>query len=374
MELKGITDKNKGGATPEPEDKTVIKTTVQGAAEVEADDDLDMAYVDRRSITISLVTNYSLYRKTNDKSLPKRRDVIGSSIRSSRTLSSNKGEVEAYFPNLIGLAPNNEMFVTRVKAYLNNISVPIDELGKTFDTSFRYNTKRDYLKFKAKEDRINEEYASANRQDINVLREALEKKINDLTLLESEKYKVGVPVNVSDYLIYRHCLLYRDVAKDTAFINSDQSIRFYFRDDKREADLQAKLRLELNNAKSNYVKIIGNSELFDAVFVQYCVMNNIPVTVAATMNELDKQNHLDKYSIQESVKFNKICNDKDLVLKSFIENLIARGELNRATHNQNITTYDGEFIGANVKEAVAWFKNPANNARVDAWKNKLKHI
>lgn len=372
MELKGITDKNKGGATPEPEDKTVVETKVQGA--IEADDDLDMAYVDRRSITISLVTNYSLYRKTNDKSLPKRRDVIGSSIRSSRTLSSNKGEVEAYFPNLIGLAPNNEMFVTRVKAYLNNISVPVDELGKTFDTSFRYNTKRDYLKFKAKEDRINEEYASANRQDINALREALEKKINDLTLLESEKYKVGVPVNVSDYLIYRHCLLYRDVAKDTAFINSDQSIRFYFRDDKREADLQAKLRLELNNAKSNYVKIIGNGELFDAVFVQYCVMNNIPVTVAATMNELDKQNHLDKYSIQESVKFNKICNDKDLVLKSFIENLIARGELNRATHNQNITTYDGEFIGANVKEAVAWFKNPANNARIDAWKNKLKHI
>ena len=146
--------------------------------------------------------------------------------------------------------------------------------------------------------------------------------------------------------------MYKDVAKDSAFINSDPSIRFYFKDDKREADLQAKMRLELNNAKSNYVKVVGNSELFNSVFIQYCVANNIPVPV----------------------KFNKICNDKDLVIKAFIENLIARNELNRATHNQNITTFDGEFIGANIKEAVAWFKNPANSARVDAWKNKLKHI
>ena len=43
-------------------------------------------------------------------------------------------------------------------------------------------------------------------------------------------------------------------------------------------------------------------------------------------------------------------------------------------HNQNITTPDGEFIGANVKEAVTWFKNPTNSALVSAYKNKLKNI
>lgn len=370
MEFTGqIATKAAETAATKEEDQNPIVS--QEAAQ---DLELDMAYVDRRSVTISLVSNYSLYRKVNDKTLPKRRDVIGSSIRSSRTLSANKAEIEAYFPNIIGLAPNNENFITRVKAWLNNISVPVDELGKTFDTSFRYNRKRDYLMFKAKEDKINEEFASVNRQDINALREALERKIEDLTLLESQKHLYGTPINVADYLMYRHCLLYKDVAKDSAFINSDPSIRFYFKDDKREADLQAKLRLELNNAKSNYVKVVGNTELFDAVFTQYCVINNIPVTVGASMSEIDKQNHLDKYSIQEPVKFNKICNDKDLVTKAFIENLIARNELNRAVHNQNITTFDGEFIGANVKEAVAWFKNPANSARVDAWKNKLKHI
>ena len=370
VDIKGVVG-TKAAEAASQLDKTPVNSEVQGAVK---DEDLDMPYIDRRSVTISLVANYSLYRKANDKTLPKRRDVIGSSIRSSRTLAANKAEVEAYFPNLIGLAPNNENFVFRVKAYLNNISVPVDELGKTLDISFRYNTKRDYLNFKAREDKIEETFASVSRQDIIALEEALETKIEDINLLESEKHKYGTPLNVPDYIIYRHCLLYKDVAKDTAFINSDSNVRFYFKDNKREAELQAKLRLEINNAKTNYVKAIGNTEMFNAVFTQYCVNNNIPVTVGASMSDIDKQTHLDKYSTQEPVKFNKICSDKDLVLKSFIEQLIARGELNRATHNQNITTFDGEFIGANVKEAVAWFKNPANNARVDAWKNKLKHI
>lgn len=361
----------KPSTTASQPEKTPVAPEVNGAVQ---DEDLDMPYIDRRTVTISLVSNYSLYRKVNDKTLPKRRDIIGSSIRSSRTLASNKAEVEAYFPNLIGLAPNNENFVSRVKAYLNNISVPVDELGKTLDVSFRYNTKRDYLNFKAREEKIENAFAAVSRQDIVALEEALETKIEDINLLESEKHKYGNPINVPDYLIYRHCLLYRDIAKDTAFINSNPNIRFYFKDNKREAELQAKLRLEMNNAKANYVKVIGKTDLFEAVFTQYCVANNIPVTVGSNMTDIDKQSHLDRYSVQEPVKFNKICNDKDLVTKAFIENLIARGELNRATHNQNITTFDGEFIGANIKEAVAWFKNPANNARVDAWKNKLKHI
>lgn len=364
----GVTDKNKSATAPAADKETKVETINQGVAE---DQDLDLAYIDRRSVTISLVTNYSLYRRANDKHLPKRRDIIGSSIRSSRTLAANKAEIEAYFPNLIGLAPNNDNFITRVKAWLNNISVPVDELGKTFDTSFRYNTKRDYLRFKAREDKINEIYANANRQNTAELAEALARKIDDLNLLESEKHKVGTPLNVSDYLLYRHCLLYKDVAKDSAFINNDPTVRFYFRDDKREADLQAKLRLELNNAKSNYVKIIANDETFNAVFVQYCVNVNIPITVGLSMTDIDKQTHLDKYSAQEPVKFNKICTDKDLLIKALIENLIARGELIRATHNQNISTVDGEFIGANIKEAVIWFKNVANSARVDAYKNKL---
>lgn len=337
-------------------------------------EDLDKPFTDNRSITIALIQNYSLYRKANDKVLPKRRDFIGSSIRSSRVLSSNRAEIEAYFPQLLGLSPNNENFISRLKQYLNNIQVHVDELGVTFDCSFRYDRKRDYLAFKAREDKIEQDYKSANRQNLAELKKALEAKIIALNNLESEKYAYGSPVNIAEYILYRHCLLYRDIAKDTAIISSDPSIRFYFKDDKKEKELQQKLRIEINNAKRNYVEVIGDDDLFDSVYIQYCVLAGLPIVNSLKSERLDKEIQLDKFSVAEPVKFNKIVGDKDLRIKSLIELLISRGEFVRSQFNQNITTADGEFIGANMKEAVAWARNPDNENVVAAFRNKLKYI
>ena len=337
-------------------------------------EELDKPFTYKRSITVSLIQNYSLYRKANDKALPKKRDYIGSSIRSSQVLASNRAEVEAYFPQLLGISVNNENFVTRLKQYLNNIQVPVNELGVTFDCSFRFNHKRDYFAFKAREEEIEMAYKKANKQSIKDLRAALAIKINDLNNLESEQYAVGSPVNIIDYILYRHCLLYRDIAKDTALINCDPFVRFYLKDDAKDKERQQKLRQEINNAKRNYIEVIGDDEMFDAVYIQYCVVAGLPIVNSLLSERMDKENQLDKFSTSEPVKFNSIVKDRDLRIKSLIELLIARGEFIRSQFNQNITTQDGEFIGANMKEAIAWAKNPENENVLAAFKNKLKYI
>lgn len=337
-------------------------------------EELDKPFTYKRSITVSLIQNYSLYRKANDKVLPKKRDYIGSSIRSSQILASNRAEVEAYFPQLLGISVNNENFVTRLKQYLNNIQVPVNELGVTFDCSFRFNHKRDYFAFKAREEEIEMVYKKANKQSTKDLRAALAIKINDLNNLESEQYAVGSPVNITDYILYRHCLLYRDVAKDTALINCDPFVRFYLKDDAKDKERQQKLRQEINNAKRNYIEVIGDDEVFDAVYIQYCVVAGLPIVNSLLSERMDKENQLDKFSATEPIKFNSIVKDKDLRIKSLIELLIARGEFVRSQFNQNITTQDGEFIGANMKEAIAWAKNPENENVLAAFKNKLKYI
>ena len=67
-------------------------------------------------------------------------------------------------------------------------------------------------------------------------------------------------------------------------------------------------------------------------------------------------------------RFSKIC------VKSFIESLIARGELFRSEYNQNISSANGDFIGANMNEAIVYFNNP-NNADVKAaYEKKLNLI
>lgn len=337
-------------------------------------EELDKPFTYKRSITVSLIQNYSLYRKANDKVLPKKRDYIGSSIRSSQILASNRAEVEAYFPQLLGISVNNENFVTRLKQYLNNIQVPVNELGVTFDCSFRFNHKRDYFAFKAREEEIEMAYKKANKQSTKDLRAALAIKINDLNSLESEQYAVGSPVNITDYILYRHCLLYRDIAKDTALINCDPFVRFYLKDDAKDKERQQKLRQEINNAKRNYIEVIGDDEVFDAVYIQYCVVAGLPIVNSLLSEKIDKENQLDKFSTSEPVKFNSIVKDRDLRIKSLIELLIARGEFVRSQFNQNITTQDGEFIGANMKEAIAWAKNPENENVLAAFKNKLKYI
>lgn len=337
-------------------------------------EELDKPFTYKRSITVSLIQNYSLYRKANDKVLPKKRDYIGSSIRSSQILASNRAEVEAYFPQLLGISVNNENFVTRLKQYLNNIQVPVNELGVTFDCSFRFNHKRDYFAFKAREEEIEMAYKKANKQSTKDLRAALAIKINDLNNLESEQHAVGSPVNIIDYILYRHCLLYRDIAKDTALINCDPFVRFYLKDDAKDKERQQKLRQEINNAKRNYIEVIGDDEVFDAVYIQYCVVAGLPIVNSLLSERMDKESQLDKFSTSEPVKFNSIVKDRDLRIKSLIELLIARGEFVRSQFNQNITTQDGEFIGANMKEVIAWAKNPENENVLAAFKNKLKYI
>lgn len=337
-------------------------------------EELDKPFTYKRTITVSLIQNYSLYRKANDKVLPKKRDYIGSSIRSSQVLASNRAEVEAYFPQLLGISVNNENFVTRLKQYLNNIQVPVNELGVTFDCSFRFNHKRDYFAFKAREEEIEMAYKKANKQSTKDLRAALAIKINDLNNLESEQYAVGSPVNITDYILYRHCLLYRDIAKDTALINCDPFVRFYLKDDAKDKERQQKLRQEINNAKRNYIEVIGDDEVFDAVYIQYCVVAGLPIVNSLLSERIDRESQLDKFSTSEPVKFNSIVKDRDLRIKSLIELLIARGEFVRSQFNQNITTQDGEFIGANMKEAIAWAKNPENENVLAAFKNKLKYI
>lgn len=337
-------------------------------------EELDAEYTDRKTITISLVKNYSLYRKANDKVLPKRKDFIGSSVYSSRIMSANKEEVDTYFPNIIGLSPSDPNFVMRVKQYLNNIRIPVDELGRVFDISFHYNHKRDYYRITKEEEKIENEYQRADRQTITKLKAALKEKITKLNVLESSKCKLGYPINVDDYLMYRHCLLYNDVAKDIALINSDSSIRFYFKDDKKEAEKLRKYRAEVTKAKSNYVTCLADSELFDAIYIQFCVINNLPVISSLAEDKLEREIKLDRFSSEEPIKFNKIFNNKDVKLIATIEKLIARGELIRSQYNQNITSPDGELIGANIGEAIAWFKNPNNANIVNAYYNKLKNM
>lgn len=165
----------------------------QSVAETDtSNEDVNEEYTDRRSITVSLVKSYSLYRKKNDKSLPKRKDYIGGSVRASRTLSSNKEEVETYFPNIIGLSPNDPNFISRVKQYLNNIRIPVDELGRSFDISFHYFHKKIITKLKQKKIKLKKFINLPIDKILNLLKKLLMKRLISFTFLKVQNVELVI--------------------------------------------------------------------------------------------------------------------------------------------------------------------------------------
>ena len=361
-------------ATKSKVGEEVAEQETQAAQSVsdEVKEELDAEYVDKRNITISLVHNYSTYRKVNMKVLGQRKEIIGSSITSCRTLSSNKGEVEAYFPALVGLSPNNPEFITRVKAWLSNIQVAVNENDMVLNTSFIYNHKKDYLAIKAKEEKIDAEYEKVDRANTKAIKEAIKKRVEALNTLESSKYQYGRPENLEQYLIYRHCLLYKDVAKDIALINSDNSFRFYIKDENKEAAKRKKLTEERVRAMRNFVEVGASDSKFNAVFVSIIVYLGRQLNTELLKSDDEKKALVINFVNEHPDKFNKIVNDKSVSIKAFIETLIARGELVRSEFNQQISTADGTFIGSNMNEAIAYFNNPNNKDVRTAYENKLK--
>ena len=366
---------NLGGATKENSAEQVAVAqempVTQSVADIDKED-LDAPYTDKRNITISLVHNYSTYRKVNMKVLGQRKEIIGSSITSCRLLSSNKDEVEAYFPALVGLSPNNPEFITRVKAWLSNIQVSVNENDKVLNTSFIYNHKRDYLRIKAEEEKIDEEYERVDRANLKAIKEAIKKRVEALNALESSKHKYGRPENLEEYLIYRHCLLYRDVAKDMVLINSDNSLRFYIKDENKEATKRKKLTEERVRAMRNFVEVGASDSKFNSVFVSVIIYLGRQLATELLKSDDEKKAIVIQFVNEHPDKFNKIVNDKNVTIKAFIETLIARGELVRSEFNQQISTADGTFIGSNMNEAIAYFNNPNNKDVRTAYENKLK--
>lgn len=363
----GKSPSNVGGDNAQ---KGTGKTVVESQAAKEAE--LNSPYTDKRSVTIAPVQQFSAYRRANIKSMPPRRNIIGSSISSTRILSSNKDEVEKYFPQIIGMSPNNPEFVTRVKAYLSNISFNVQDAGSTLNISFTYDKKKDYLTIKEKEDKINAKREAVARNNTAAIKEAVKIWTQEINDLETEKAKYGHPDNIEEYLLYRHCLLYRDVAKDISLINSDSSLRFYIKDENKEAERAKRLVDERRKAMRNFLALEASDKKRNAVFIQMTVNNGGNIAEAMLKTPDQQVSALMTYLNDSPDKFNDLFDDKNVEMKSFIETLIARGELIRPEYNQQISTADGTFIGSNMNEAVAYFNNPTNKPILEAMQNKYK--
>lgn len=368
-------------ANPNPQPASISQAKTPEAPKqtyeqiLKEEDGLDKDFLEERYIVIALATDItinSVYRQVNARYIAERHDSIGGSINSARVLTSNYEEMAAYMPSLIGCSSNAQEYVTRVQRWFNSISIPVDGDGKKLNCSFQWRKKRDYLDYKIDETAIVEEYDNAEKSNPKQLKDAIARYVNKINALESTRYKYGHPIKVDDYLAYRHCLLYPIVAKDVSVISFDSRIKFYIKDEQREANRLKRSRIQANKARRNYLDAIDNDAKFKAIFVCYCASNKQDVLSNLLLDRTIQEKILDEFAIKEPEKFNKLFNNSQVELQAFIEEAIARGELVRSEVNQTVLTPEGGFIGANMKEALAYFSNPENADYKRALETKLK--
>lgn len=359
-------------AKPKEQEQGAVKSYQQ---ELIDNDGLNNNYTEIRKVIIALTSDMgicSVYRQINSRHIPDRHDSIGASCTSVRQITSNAKEMAAYMPSLIGCSANDMKFSEKVTKWFNNMAIPVPPDGKELDCSFQWERKQDYIDYKQREEAIISEYEKADKSNSKLLKEAVNVYVTKLTGLESTRYQYGRPTNLDHYLAYRHCLLYPDVAKDILMVHFNPAIRFYIKDEEREKARLKRVQIQANKARRNYLDAIDNPAKFRAIFVCYCANNQLDVIDNLLLDETIQQKMLDDFSIKEPEKFNKLFNNNNLEVQAFIEEAIAKGELVRSEVNQTVLSPEGAFIGANMKEAIAYFSNPENADYKKALETKIK--
>ena len=352
----------------ESSNNEATKTDVKTDAKTDKAAELDEEYTEVKKVIIASIARVSAYRAINSLAIGKPKTVIGSSINSTRKLIANKGEVEAYYPELVGMSANNPDFITTVKRYLSNIQIVVDG-QKELDASFVYHHKKDYLDIKSKLDAVEAKYNSSNKTEKDA-----SLRNDEINRIESTKYKYGYPINYAEYIAYRHCLLYSEVAKDTSFIGGNPNLRFYIKDVAKEKEREKKRLNAAKEAMTNFIKVIGSPEKTLAVYVAYLTYKNYNVAIGLAKDESERERELIAFVNEDPIKFNSFVNDKNIQVKCFVELCIARGELVRSDLNQQISTPEGQFIGENMNAAVAYFNNPNNAGLKTQLENKMKLV
>ena len=173
------------------------------------------------------------------------------------------------------------------------------------------------------------------------------------------------PINIMDYIKYRFALAHPHVAITKEEMNADFSKRFYIQDFAR-ADKEKNNQIQLNkDADKEFIKLSTSPK--NMVRVLRLMSNTNPDKMTAEQIE----NSLYGLKNSEPKKFLRIATDKNLELKSEIEEMVSTGVL-RKVGNQII--FIDEIIGDTLENAVVHLKDKKNSGKLTILRAKLKEL
>jgi hypothetical protein len=173
----------------------------------------------------------------------------------------------------------------------------------------------------------------------------------------------GHPANVLDYITYKWCTRHIHVADKKENMNT--SHRFYIYDPNKDlVDKNNMIKIK-KEADKEFIKVSGDVDKMRRILRVFGT--NQP----ENLSELEVENMLYEIKDKQAPKFLKIVLDKNLDLRSEVEEMVSMGVI-RKIGNQHI--YGEETIGENITDTIIYFKNKKNSGQINAMRAQLKSL
>lgn len=320
-----------------------------------------------RKVHILRRENESLFVTKNQKYIPEGFNKIGCSITAANRMIANDALLRIVMPSIIGVAATSPIWDKEIKNYFNSIAKQVPENGLILEVGFIYKDQTAYDTFHDLEKDIDKWYNEQDKSDGDKQLEVLKERFEKIIALEETHHIYGKPIVPEDYILWRHSLVYGDVANDQRFLPLSPKIRFYIEDVERkkfESDTQHKVKLD---AMRKYIEVLAEPNKVKAI------LTLLDVDIR-NMSDVDRQKVLDSKVTANPQKFLLLEKDKNLMVKAFIESCINANLLRRIPNTSRIVDKDSVAIGENMDDAVAFVLNERNKAIVSTLEAQLKAI
>lgn len=305
-----------------------------------------------KKVIIYRKADASEYSKRNAKVIPDGFNKIGSSINAVNSITVHADMLRSIMPSILGTDAKDVKFATESARYWDSLSVNVPDAGKELEIGFRYDLG-DSTKEKAISEMKGADKKLKSFSSDSALAEYVEEYVK-----EEDRWKYGTPINNSDYLLWRYCLNYRDVANspDEETITRSKNIRFYIHNQALIRKIE-KTRLDnRNKAAEVYLKIISEPESIDAYL--FALEQGV---VMIGMDSFQKAKLLEDIYLNNPLRLIAISKDKLLKDKAYIEQCISNGILRRLPNTSVIVdASDSRAIGDNIEDAITFLKLEAN--------------
>ena len=183
--------------------------------------------------------------------------------------------------------------------------------------------------------------------------------------LEIGKDEDGSPISILDYIKYNFAINHPYVALTKTEMNTDITKKFYIQDLTREDKVKNNAIKLKKDADKEFIKVSSNIKNMKRILR---LMSN---TNPDRMTEDQIENSLYELKNSDPKKFVRIATDKNLELRSEIEEMVSAGVL-RKIGNQVI--FIDEVIGDTTENAIVYLKDKKNSGKLTILRAKLKEL